>query len=152
MAAGQTLDSYSLGVLDQMFREANASFLANDFQVAYAKCDDIKREVQRIQKQVIDRIALAGTGVGVVAGCIAPGVGNIVGGAIGGVAGRYLAKFLANRAFADNGTLEDIVELASAGKMEASSAQMKKHGKLPLNNIQVDTLWNRWSRLREEVT
>lgn len=148
-------EDYTVKALDDMFKEANNFFNTENFQAAYAKCDDIKRVVKNLQGQAINGIATIGTGIGVVGGLVFPGVGNIVGGVVGGVVGRWVGKYLAKQVFSSNGSMEDIIELACAGKLEAMEAQKRKHTKSVLPNgtysTQTAPIYSRWCAIKSEV-
>ena len=151
-------DDATIHIFDDWFSQAQKFMEAGDYVAAYEKCDDLKRMIEGMQTSAVRKTVGVVTAAGIIAGLVAPGVGNIVGGIVGAAGGNVLGRYLGRLAFKDSGTIEEIRELAVAGKQEAKSAQTRKHlaskGKLPIGepvNLQSDPLYERWVRIRHEV-
>lgn len=150
------LDESTIRVLDDLFSTAQESFDNNDFSRAYSKCDDIKRLVEKVQRDFVKAISKYGIAVGAIGGLVFPGVGNLVGGIVGGFAGRWISKIVAEQAVC---VYESIKELAITGKLEAKVAQRREEAFRSGAPIDITSyssterrwLLTRWERIRKEV-
>lgn len=154
----QILDDATIHILDDWFSQAQTFMGAGDYVAAYEKCDDLKRLIERLQASAIRSTTGVFIAAGIIAGLVAPGVGNVIGGIVGAAGGNALGRYLGRIAFKEGGTIEEIKELAIAGKQEAKAAQSRQHliskKQLPSDapvNLQSDSLGQRWARIRREV-
>ena len=136
--------------INELFKEAQGLFDSSDYIHAYEKFDSIKRRIQRIQVAAVAKTTNTVTIGFVVVGLVVPGVGNMLGATIGACVGRELGKYLGQQGFRANGTIEEITELACAGKQECKSAQREKH-LYGTSSEPAVSLYAKWLQIRKEV-